>query len=161
FRSVRGRSPRSTSEFLSRIPRVLADGSRRFCRQSDRKQHASLERRSHRRSGFRPRNSLHESSSCQWPRPDDRSGAHDLTSSGSSSPTVDGGKIAAGVMKILIIGIDGLSLERIVADERLDNFRRFMDAGVFGKLQSVLPATPIPAWLSMMSSQDPGSLGVY
>src|SRR5262249_1715580 len=78
-----------------------------------------------------------------------------------SSSTVDGGKIAAGMMKILIIGIDGLSLERIVADERLDNFRRLMDAGVFGKLQSVLPATPIPAWLSMMSSQDPGSLGVY
>jgi len=64
-------------------------------------------------------------------------------------------------MKILIIGIDGLSLERIVADERLDNFRRFMDVGVFGKLQSVVPATPIPAWLSMMASQDPGSLGVY
>ncbi len=33
--------------------------------------------------------------------------------------------------------------------------------GTWGQLQSCIPCITIPAWSSMLSSQDPGSLGIY
>jgi predicted AlkP superfamily phosphohydrolase/phosphomutase len=36
-----------------------------------------------------------------------------------------------------------------------------MDLGVYGRLQSVVPPSPVPAWMCMSASQDPGSLGIY
>jgi predicted AlkP superfamily phosphohydrolase/phosphomutase len=36
-----------------------------------------------------------------------------------------------------------------------------MDAGVYGRLESVYPPITVAAWMSMCTSQDPGSLGVY
>jgi predicted AlkP superfamily phosphohydrolase/phosphomutase len=36
-----------------------------------------------------------------------------------------------------------------------------MDLGAYGQLKSVIPPAVVPAWLSMATSQDPGSLGVY
>jgi len=64
-------------------------------------------------------------------------------------------------MKILVLGLDCAAPEVIFGDERLVNIRRLMDAGLYGKLQSVVPPITVPAWMCMSTSQDPGSLGIY
>ena len=64
-------------------------------------------------------------------------------------------------MKTLVIGLDGAAPELLFEDARLTNFRRLMDSGCFGRLESVVPPITVPAWMCMATSQDPGSLGVY
>jgi predicted AlkP superfamily phosphohydrolase/phosphomutase len=64
-------------------------------------------------------------------------------------------------MKILVIGLDCAAPELLFGDERLENFRRLMDAGCHGRLESIVPPITVPAWMCMATSQDPGSLGVY
>src|SRR5438552_7073479 len=64
-------------------------------------------------------------------------------------------------MKICILGLDCAAPEVIFGDERLVNIRRLMDTGVYGRLESVNPPITVPAWMSMSTSQDPGSLGGY
>jgi predicted AlkP superfamily phosphohydrolase/phosphomutase len=64
-------------------------------------------------------------------------------------------------MKILVLGLDCAAPDVIFGDERLQNIRRLMDAGLYGKLQSVVPPITVPAWMCMSTSQDPGSLGIY
>lgn len=64
-------------------------------------------------------------------------------------------------MKTLVIGLDCAAPEILLEDERLVNFRRLMEAGCFGRLESVIPPITVPAWMCMSTSQDPGSLGVY
>ncbi|MGH9790769.1 MAG: alkaline phosphatase family protein, partial [Candidatus Acidiferrales bacterium] len=64
-------------------------------------------------------------------------------------------------MKICVIGLDCCAPDIVFHDERLTNIRRLMDAGLYGRLQSVIPPITVPAWMCMCTSQDPGSLGVY
>jgi predicted AlkP superfamily phosphohydrolase/phosphomutase len=64
-------------------------------------------------------------------------------------------------MKLLVIGLDCAAPALLFGDERLVNIRRLMEAGCFGRLESVVPPITIPAWRCMVTSQDPGSLGVY
>ena len=64
-------------------------------------------------------------------------------------------------MKICVLGLDCAAPEIIFRDERLGNIRRLMQAGVYGRLESVIPPITVPAWMCMATSQDPGSLGVY
>jgi len=64
-------------------------------------------------------------------------------------------------MKICILGLDCCAPEVIFGDERLVNIRRLMDAGLYGRLQSVVPPITVPAWMCMSTGQDPGSLGIY
>lgn len=64
-------------------------------------------------------------------------------------------------MKICVLGLDCCAPDIVFRDERLTNIRRLMDAGVYGRLQSVIPPITVPAWMCMCTSQDPGSLGVY
>jgi predicted AlkP superfamily phosphohydrolase/phosphomutase len=64
-------------------------------------------------------------------------------------------------MRICILGLDCAAPEVVFGDERLVNIRRLMDAGVYGRLESVVPPITVPAWMCMSTSQDPGSLGVY
>ncbi len=65
--------------------------------------------------------------------------------------------------KVLIIGLDCAPPELVFDQWRdeLPNFKRVMDDGVWGKLESCIPAITVPAWSSMMSSKDPGTLGFY
>jgi predicted AlkP superfamily phosphohydrolase/phosphomutase len=63
-------------------------------------------------------------------------------------------------MKILVIGLDCAAPELLFGDDRLTNFRRLMEAGCYGRLESVIPPITVPAWMCMSTSQDPGSLGV-
>ena len=66
-------------------------------------------------------------------------------------------------MKVAVIGLDcaapGLVFERYRA--HLPNLARLMDEGCWGKLLSSNPPITVPAWACMMSSQDPGQLGIY
>ena len=64
-------------------------------------------------------------------------------------------------MKICVLGLDCAAPEVLLGDERLTNIRRLMDVGVYGRLESVIPPITVPAWMCMVTSQDPGSLGVY
>jgi len=64
-------------------------------------------------------------------------------------------------MKILVIGLDGAAPEILLEDDRLTNLRYLMEAGSFGRLESIVPPITVPAWLCMSTSRDPGSLGVY
>lgn len=64
-------------------------------------------------------------------------------------------------MKICVLGLDCAAPEVIFGDERLVNLRRLMNAGMYGRLESVIPPITVPAWMCMCTSQDPGSLGVY
>jgi len=64
-------------------------------------------------------------------------------------------------MKICVLGLDCAAPEIIFHDERLQNIRRLMSSGIYGRLESVIPPITVPAWMCMATSQDPGSLGVY
>jgi len=64
-------------------------------------------------------------------------------------------------VKILVVGLDCAAPELLLGDEQLPNFRRLMDIGCYGRLESVIPPITVPAWMCMSTSQDPGSLGIY
>jgi hypothetical protein len=64
-------------------------------------------------------------------------------------------------MKILVIGLDGAPPAWLLEDERLANVRQLMEAGCYGRLETVVPSTSVPAWMSLATGQDPGRLGVY
>ncbi len=65
--------------------------------------------------------------------------------------------------KALLIGLDcaapDLLFNRFI--DKLPNFRRMMDRGIHGKLESSDPPITIPAWTAMASSKYPGTLGLY
>ena len=65
--------------------------------------------------------------------------------------------------KALLIGLDcaapDLLFNRFI--DRLPNFRKMMERGVYGKLESSDPPITIPAWTVMASSKFPGTLGLY
>ena len=64
-------------------------------------------------------------------------------------------------MKILVIGLDGAAPGLLLEDDRLANLRCLMEAGAYGRLESIVPPITVPAWLCMSTSRDPGSLGLY
>jgi predicted AlkP superfamily phosphohydrolase/phosphomutase len=64
-------------------------------------------------------------------------------------------------MKILVLGLDCAAPELLFGFDDLPNIRRLMDAGAYGRLESVIPPITVPAWMCLATSQDPGSLGVY
>jgi predicted AlkP superfamily phosphohydrolase/phosphomutase len=64
-------------------------------------------------------------------------------------------------MKICVLGLDCAAPDIIFHDERLQNIRRLMEIGVWGRLESVIPPITVPAWMCMTTSLDPGTLGVY
>lgn len=45
--------------------------------------------------------------------------------------------------------------------DKLPNLSRLIDEGLYGPLSSTIPCTTIPAWTSMVSGKDPGTLGLY
>jgi predicted AlkP superfamily phosphohydrolase/phosphomutase len=65
--------------------------------------------------------------------------------------------------KVVVIGLDcaepSLVFERFA--DRLPNLSRLRRRGAWGKLRSCDPPITVPAWMSMMASKDPGTLGYY
>ena len=65
--------------------------------------------------------------------------------------------------KVVVIGLDcaepSLVFDRYA--HRLPYLSALRERGVWGKLRSCDPPITVPAWMSMMSSKDPGTLGYY
>jgi predicted AlkP superfamily phosphohydrolase/phosphomutase len=65
--------------------------------------------------------------------------------------------------RVMIIGLD-CATPQLVFDRWLDelpNIKRLVDDGIWGKLRSSDPPITVPAWMSMMTSKNPGRLGFY
>jgi predicted AlkP superfamily phosphohydrolase/phosphomutase len=66
-------------------------------------------------------------------------------------------------MKCLVIGLDCAAPQLVFEQwrEELPSLRGLMERGAYGRLESTHPPITVPAWASMMSSRDPGELGIY
>jgi predicted AlkP superfamily phosphohydrolase/phosphomutase len=66
-------------------------------------------------------------------------------------------------MKCLVIGLDCAAPQLVFEQwrEELPTLRGLMARGAYGRLESTHPPITVPAWASMMSSRDPGELGIY
>lgn len=66
-------------------------------------------------------------------------------------------------LRLVIIGLD-CAEPSLVFDRwrsELPTLARLMAHGVYGRLESCVPAITVPAWSCMMTGRDPGELGVY
>ncbi len=65
--------------------------------------------------------------------------------------------------RLIIIGLDSAEPSLVFGRWRADlpTLNRLMAEGVYGELESCIPAITVPAWSCMMSGRDPGELGVY
>src|SRR3954447_6611257 len=65
--------------------------------------------------------------------------------------------------RVAVIGLDcaepSLVFERFA--DRLPHLTRLRQQGAWGRLRSCDPPITVPAWMAMMSSKDPGTLGYY
>ncbi|MBI2880295.1 MAG: alkaline phosphatase family protein [Candidatus Tectomicrobia bacterium] len=65
--------------------------------------------------------------------------------------------------KVILVGLD-CAEPTLVFDrwrDDLPNLRRLTAAGLYGPLRSCDPPITVPAWTCMMTSRDPGELGIY
>jgi ATP sulfurylase len=65
--------------------------------------------------------------------------------------------------KVLVIGLD-CATPQLVFDQwrdKLPNLSKLMEGGTYGVLESSIPPITVPAWMSMVTSKDPGRLGFY
>ncbi|MBO8180930.1 MAG: alkaline phosphatase family protein [Archaeoglobus sp.] len=65
-------------------------------------------------------------------------------------------------IKVLVIGLDGATWDLIrpwVEEGKLSTFKKLMESGVWGKLESTIPPWTIPAWESMSTGKSPKKLG--
>lgn len=65
--------------------------------------------------------------------------------------------------KVCLIGLDSAPPELVLDRWRksLPNLDKLMSAGVYGALESTIPPITVPAWMSMFTGKDPGTLGIY
>ena len=65
--------------------------------------------------------------------------------------------------RVLLIGLDCAPPELVFEQLRaeLPNLSRLMDGGLWGPLESSIPAITVPAWMTGLTSKDPGELGIY
>jgi predicted AlkP superfamily phosphohydrolase/phosphomutase len=88
--------------------------------------------------------------------------AREVGASGSAqaSPAPGGG---GRPRRLLLIGLEGATPELALGAWRteLRTLHMLTDRGVRGRLQSSVPWSARPAWLSLLSGQDPGQLGIY
>ncbi len=65
--------------------------------------------------------------------------------------------------RVLVIGLDGATLDLIcpwVKEGRLPNLARLMKGGIYGKLESTIPAQTPVAWTSFMTGMNAGKHGI-
>jgi predicted AlkP superfamily phosphohydrolase/phosphomutase len=65
--------------------------------------------------------------------------------------------------RLVVIGLDSLTPQWALEAWRRDlpNLNGLMERGVGGRLRSTIPPITVPAWTAMMTSRDPGMLGIY
>jgi predicted AlkP superfamily phosphohydrolase/phosphomutase len=65
--------------------------------------------------------------------------------------------------KVMVLGLDCAPPEHVF-DEYADDIptiTKLRENGVWGRLESIVPPITVPAWMCMMTSKDPGTLGIY
>ena len=65
--------------------------------------------------------------------------------------------------KLLIIGLDGATFDLIipwVKEGKLKTFKKLMDGGIWGELESTKPPLTCPAWPSFMTGKSSSKHGV-
>jgi predicted AlkP superfamily phosphohydrolase/phosphomutase len=65
--------------------------------------------------------------------------------------------------RLAVIGLDCVTPELLFGPwlDEMPNVKRLMRDGLHGHMVSTVPPITVPAWMAMMTSQDPGMLGVY
>jgi predicted AlkP superfamily phosphohydrolase/phosphomutase len=65
--------------------------------------------------------------------------------------------------KVLVVGLDCAEPSLVFEKWRdeLPTLKGLMEQGAYGRLTSAVPCITVPAWSSMLSSKDPGTLGFY
>jgi predicted AlkP superfamily phosphohydrolase/phosphomutase len=65
--------------------------------------------------------------------------------------------------KVMVLGLDCAPPEHIFDRYAGDipNLTKLRENGVWGPLESITPPITVPAWMCMMTSKDPGTLGIY
>lgn len=66
--------------------------------------------------------------------------------------------------KVMVIGLDGATwdLMRPWAEKGiLPTFKKLMETGIYGDLESTIPPFTIPAWTSFATGKNPGKIGYY
>lgn len=67
-------------------------------------------------------------------------------------------------MKVLVIGLDGATLDLIkpwAREGKLPTFEKLMSEGSYGNLESTKPAITIPAWNCLATGKNPGKIGCF
>jgi len=65
--------------------------------------------------------------------------------------------------QLVVLGLDCATPQLMFEQwrDQLPNLSKLMEQGVWGRLNSTIPPITVPAWMCMVSSQDPGMLGIY
>jgi len=65
--------------------------------------------------------------------------------------------------KVFVLGLDCVPPELLFDrwTDQLPNIKKLISTGIYGELESTIPAITCPAWTSMMTSANPGRLGIY
>ena len=81
-----------------------------------------------------------------------------LRKRGEDDPTT-----APAKRKVMVIGLDCAPPEHVFDEYAGDipNLTKLRENGMWGPLESIVPPITVPAWMCMMTSKDPGTLGIY
>ena len=65
--------------------------------------------------------------------------------------------------RVMVIGLDCAPPEHVFDEYAGDipNLTKLKENGLWGPLESIVPPITVPAWMCMMTSKDPGTLGIY
>ena len=66
--------------------------------------------------------------------------------------------------KLCVIGLDCVTPQLLYGPwlDEMPNIKRLLEGGAFkANMVSTIPPITVPAWMAMMTSQDPGQLGIY
>jgi predicted AlkP superfamily phosphohydrolase/phosphomutase len=77
--------------------------------------------------------------------------------------TEDDGATPKRGRKVMVIGLDCAPPEHVFDEYAGDipNLTKLKENGLWGPLESIVPPITVPAWMCMMTSKDPGTLGIY
>jgi predicted AlkP superfamily phosphohydrolase/phosphomutase len=65
--------------------------------------------------------------------------------------------------KVMVLGLDCAPPRHVFEEyaDEIPNLTKLRENGVWGPLESITPPITVPAWMCMMTSKDPGTLGIY
>ncbi len=65
--------------------------------------------------------------------------------------------------RLCVIGLDCVTPQLLFGPwlDEMPNIKRLLEGGIVGNMVSTITPITVPAWMSMMTSQDPGMLGIY